>query len=99
MQASSIKSVTMTSKGQVTLSSKIRKKLGFLRGATFIEVLIGNCVLLVPEDRVLSGIMARAQEALKDAGVTAKELLAEVEKVKVERFTKKYPKLAKSKTK
>ena len=99
MQASSVKSVTMTSKGQVTLSSKIRKKLGFLKGATFIEVLIGNCVLLVPEDRVLSGIMARAQEALKDAGVTAKELMAEVEKVKAQRFAKEYPKLAKSKAK
>ncbi len=99
MQASSVKSVTMTSKGQVTLSSKIRKQLGFHKGATFIEVLIGNCVLLVPEDRVLSGIMDRAQEALKDAGVTARELLAEVNKVKAEGFAKKYPKLAKSKAK
>ncbi len=99
MQASSVKSVTMTSKGQVTLSSKIRKKLGFDKGATFIEVLIGNCVLLVPEDRVLSGIMARAQETLKDAGVSAKELLTEVEEVKTERFAKRYPKLAKSKVK
>jgi bifunctional DNA-binding transcriptional regulator/antitoxin component of YhaV-PrlF toxin-antitoxin module len=99
MQSSSVKSVTMTSKGQVTLSSKIRKKLGFHKGATFIEVLIGNCILLIPEDRILSDIMTRAQEAIKDAGVSAKELLAEVEKVKTERFAKKYPKLAKSKTK
>jgi hypothetical protein len=32
--------------------------------------------------------MTRAQEAIKDAGVSAKELLAEVEKVKTERFEK-----------
>ena len=97
MQASNIKSVTMTSKGQITLSSKIRKKLGFNKGATFIEVQIGNCVLLVPENRILSDIMAQAQKALKDAGVTPKELLEELETVKAERFAKDYPKLAKAK--
>jgi hypothetical protein len=43
--------------------------------------------------------MARAQEALRDAGVTAKELLSEVEKVKAQRFAKEYPKLGKSKAK
>ena len=59
MAISKIKSVTMTSNGQVTLSSKTRKKLGLEKGATFLEVLVGNCVLLVAEDRVLSDIMTR----------------------------------------
>jgi bifunctional DNA-binding transcriptional regulator/antitoxin component of YhaV-PrlF toxin-antitoxin module len=94
MSTSKVKSVTMTSKGQVTLSSKTRKKLGLEKGATFLEVLVGNCVLLVPEDKVLSDIMARAQEAIKDAGVTSDDLLQEVERLKAERFAKEYPDLA-----
>ena len=94
MSTSQVKSVTMTSKGQVTLSSKTRKKLGLEKGATFLEVLVGNCVLLVPEDKVLSDIMARAQEAIKDAGITADDLLQEGERVRVERFAKEYPDLA-----
>jgi bifunctional DNA-binding transcriptional regulator/antitoxin component of YhaV-PrlF toxin-antitoxin module len=94
MPTSKVKSVTMTSKGQVTLSSKTRKKLGLEKGATFLEVLVGNCVLLVPEDKVLSDIMARAQEAINDAGVTAGGLLEELERLKTERFAKEYPDLA-----
>lgn len=94
MPTSKVKSVTMTSKGQVTLSSKTRKKLGLEKGATFLEVLVGNCVLLVPEDKVLADIMARAHEALKDAGVTSDDLLQEVERLKAERFAKEYPDLA-----
>ena len=94
MAISKVKSVTMTSKGQVTLSSKTRKKLGLEKGTTFLEVLVGNCVLLVPEDKVLSDIMFRAQEAIKDAGITPEELLQEVERLKDERFAKEYPDLA-----
>jgi bifunctional DNA-binding transcriptional regulator/antitoxin component of YhaV-PrlF toxin-antitoxin module len=95
MPTSKVKSVTMTSKGQVTLSSKTRKTLGLEKGATFLEVLVGNCVLLVPEDKVLSDIMLRAQEAIKDAGITSDDLLQEVERAKAERFAKEYPDLAK----
>jgi len=94
MPTGKVKSVTMTSKGQVTLSSKTRKKLGLEKGATFLEVLVGNCVLLVPEDKVLADIMTRAQEAIKDAGVTSDDLLEEVERLKAERFAKEYPDLA-----
>jgi bifunctional DNA-binding transcriptional regulator/antitoxin component of YhaV-PrlF toxin-antitoxin module len=94
MPTGKVKSVTMTSKGQVTLSSKTRKKLGLEKGATFLEVLVGNCVLLVPEDKVLEDIMARAQEAIKDAGITSDDLLQEVERLKAERFAKEYPDLA-----
>jgi bifunctional DNA-binding transcriptional regulator/antitoxin component of YhaV-PrlF toxin-antitoxin module len=94
MPTGKVKSVTMTSKGQVTLSSNTRKKLGLEKGATFLEVLVGNCVLLVPEDKVLADIMTRAQEAIKDAGVTSDDLLAEVERLKAERFAKEYPDLA-----
>ena len=94
MPTGKVKSVTMTSKGQVTLSSKTRKKLGLEKGATFLEVLVGNCVLLVPEDKVLADIMSRAQEAIKDAGVTSDDLLQEVERLKAERFAKEYPDLA-----
>lgn len=93
MSLSKVKSVTMTSKGQVTLSSKTRKKLGLHKGATFLEVLVGNCVLLVPEDPVLSNILTRAQQALKDAGVTPEDLLGEVERQKEQRFAKDFPDL------
>jgi bifunctional DNA-binding transcriptional regulator/antitoxin component of YhaV-PrlF toxin-antitoxin module len=76
--AERVKTVTMTSKGQVTLSSAARKQLGVDKGATFMEVVVGNCVILMVQNEIAAEIRQRAQQALINAGTTVDELKDEI---------------------
>jgi bifunctional DNA-binding transcriptional regulator/antitoxin component of YhaV-PrlF toxin-antitoxin module len=89
-----VRSVTLSSKGQITLSSNARKQLGLEKGTTIMELVVGNCVILLPENRILSEAMKGAREALSRAGVTVEELQDEIERLKEERFTRDFPNLA-----
>ena len=91
---SRLRSVTLSSKGQITLSRNARKQLGVEKGATLMELVVGNCVIYLPEDRILSEAMKGAREALARAGVTVNELQDEIERLKEERFNKEFPDLA-----
>jgi bifunctional DNA-binding transcriptional regulator/antitoxin component of YhaV-PrlF toxin-antitoxin module len=94
MTAPKLRSVTLSSKGQITLSSKARQQLGLAPGATLMEIVVGNCVILMPENRLLSDAMRIAQQSLQESGVSIDELNLEIERLKAERFAKEYPDLA-----
>jgi bifunctional DNA-binding transcriptional regulator/antitoxin component of YhaV-PrlF toxin-antitoxin module len=94
MTAAKLRSVTLSSKGQVTLSSRARQQLGIAPGATLMEIVVGSCVILMPENRLLSDAMKLAQQSLHESGVSMDELNAEIERLKAERFAKEYPDLA-----
>lgn len=89
-----VKSVSVSSKGQITLSSHARKQLGLEKGSTLMEVVVGNCIILMPQNQVLEQVRRRAQEALKKSGVSIDEINAEVERLKAKRFAEQYPDLA-----
>ena len=84
-------SLTVTSKGQVTLSASSRRQLGIDKGDTLIEMLVGNCLVLLPENQVLSETMKKARAALKAAGVKPQELLDEVKQVRKSKLKERYP--------
>jgi bifunctional DNA-binding transcriptional regulator/antitoxin component of YhaV-PrlF toxin-antitoxin module len=88
-----VKSVSISSKGQITLSSHARKQLGLETGSTLMEVVVGNCIILMPQNQVLEQIRRRAQAALQKAGVAVDDINAEVERLKDERFAEQYPDL------
>jgi bifunctional DNA-binding transcriptional regulator/antitoxin component of YhaV-PrlF toxin-antitoxin module len=90
-----VKSVSVSSKGQITLSSHARKQLGLEQGSTLMEVVVGNCVILMPQNQVLDQIRYRAQQALLQAGVSVSDINAEVEQLKEQRLNEKYPDLRK----
>jgi bifunctional DNA-binding transcriptional regulator/antitoxin component of YhaV-PrlF toxin-antitoxin module len=94
MTSAKLRSVTLSSKGQVTLSSKARQQLGIAPGSTLMEIVVGSCVILMPENRLLSDAMKLAQQSLHESGVSMDELNAEIERLKAERFAKEYPDLA-----
>ncbi|MDR3613144.1 MAG: AbrB/MazE/SpoVT family DNA-binding domain-containing protein [Candidatus Obscuribacterales bacterium] len=81
----------MTSKGQVTISAKARKTLGLDQGDTLIEMVVGNCIVLLPQNQILADTARKAQEAIKLAGVSAEEIIAEAEKLKAEKLSQRYP--------
>jgi bifunctional DNA-binding transcriptional regulator/antitoxin component of YhaV-PrlF toxin-antitoxin module len=89
-----VKTVSVSSKGQITLSSHARKQLGLEKGSTLMEVVVGNCVILMPQNQVLDQVRKSAQAALQRSGVTVDEIKAEVERLKEERFAEQYPDLA-----
>ena len=93
MSKAKMRSLTITSKGQVTISARARKLLGLDKGDHLIELVIGNCVILMPENRVLNEATRQAHKALNSAGVTVEELLKEAEQLKEDNFIEKYPKL------
>lgn len=93
MSDAKVRTITVSSKGQVTLSSSARKQLGIEQGTSLIEVVVGSCLVLLPENRISEQLREEAQAALAGAGVTVDELKEETEKVKKERLSKRYPRL------
>ena len=86
-----VKSITVTSKGQVTLSSTARKQLGIEKGTTLIEVIVGNCLVLLPENRITMQLRHEAAAALKQAGVSVDDLKNEADRIAQERLAERYP--------
>lgn len=91
MTETKLRSLTMTSKGQVTISSRARKTLGLDKGDTLIEMVVGNCIVLLPENQILAETARKAQEAIKLAGVTAEEIIQEADRLREARLTERYP--------
>ncbi len=81
MVQSNIRSLTVTSKGQVTLSSAARKQLGIDQGTTLIEVVVGNCLVLLPQNSIMHQLRTEAAAALARAGVTPQEITAEADRL------------------
>lgn len=88
-----MRTLTMTSKGQVTISAGARKTLGLDQGDTLIEMVVGNCIVLLPQNQILAETARKAQEAIKKAGVTAEEIIHEAERLRVARTAERYPDL------
>ena len=93
MAETKLRSLTMTSKGQVTISAKARKELGLDQGDTLIEMVVGNCIVLLPQNQILAETARKAQEAIKHAGVTAEEIIQEANKLRKARSAERYPDL------
>ena len=91
MAEANIRSLTVTSKGQVTLSASARKLLGIEQGTSLIEVVIGNCVVLLPQNSIMHQLRTEAAAALARAGITPQEIIAEAERLREERFSERYP--------
>ncbi len=93
MPESTVRRITVTSKGQVTLSASTRKQLGIEQGTTLIEVVVGNCLVLLPENKTRLQSSHEAQAAFERAGVTVEDLKEEVERIRHERLSERYPEL------
>lgn len=91
MPESNIRSITVTSKGQVTLSASARKHLGIEQGTTLIEVVVGNCLVLLPQNTIMHQLRTEAAAAIQRAGVSAPEIIAEADRLREERFSERYP--------
>ncbi len=64
MAETKLRSLTMTSEGQVTRSAKARKELGLDQGDTLIEMVVGNCIVLCPKTRSLPRLRGKLRKQL-----------------------------------
>jgi AbrB family looped-hinge helix DNA binding protein len=60
MSESNIRRLTVTGKGQITLSAAARKRLGIEQGTTLIEVVVGNCLVLLPQNTIMHQLRTEA---------------------------------------
>jgi AbrB family looped-hinge helix DNA binding protein len=63
-------------KGRVALPKPVRSALGIEAGSSVAWIAVGRTVLLVPQNRHLAELSARARAALAAAGLSAQDLLA-----------------------
>jgi len=89
----SARSSTLTSKGQITISAKARKQLHLDQGSTLIEVVVGNCIVLMPENQILAETVRKAQDALAKAFVSVDEIQTEAVNLREKHVDELYPDL------
>lgn len=74
-------------------TAEARKELGLDQGDTLIEMVVGNCIVLLPQNQILAETARKAQEAIKHAGVTAEEIIHEANRLREARSAERYPDL------
>ncbi|HEY9869251.1 MAG TPA: AbrB/MazE/SpoVT family DNA-binding domain-containing protein [Candidatus Obscuribacterales bacterium] len=89
-----LNTVKMSSKGQITISSSARKQLGLGPESQLVEVVINNCLLLIPQNQALADIAKKAKDGLLKLGLTPEELRAGVEERQRELIKERYPGLS-----
>ncbi|TAK36196.1 MAG: hypothetical protein EPO21_03425 [Chloroflexota bacterium] len=85
--------LTVSSKGQITISAAARHKLDIGKGTHLLEIVLGDCLLYIPEHEVVSQLMTQLQNRLRRADLTIDDILADIEAHKAETFRSLYPEL------
>ncbi|MBI3979028.1 MAG: AbrB/MazE/SpoVT family DNA-binding domain-containing protein [Chloroflexi bacterium] len=73
-----LQTLTVRSKGQITISADARRKLGIDRGAHLLEIVVGDCLLYVPEHAAISQVLDSIRERFGRRDLTVEQLLADL---------------------
>ena len=86
---SKVATTKMSSSGQVVIPEEVRKRLGLTKGAQFVLLGDGDVVILkvirTPSMEDFDGVVSRAEEAARRAGMTPDDLEGGVREVCVGR--------------
>lgn len=77
-------------KGRISLSRGVRSALGIKPGSSLAYVVLDGMLLLVPQDEHLAMLMEDANQALSNAGLTARDLLDELPAAQTEVVSETY---------
>jgi AbrB family looped-hinge helix DNA binding protein len=72
----------MREKGQITIPVDIRESLHLSRDSVLSVTRIGNGILLTPKPSVFEEVSKKYQKAAKEKGITLRDLLQELKKVR-----------------
>lgn len=88
--ASERKLVRVQEKGQVTLPSEVRERLGLKKGDLVAVLETEEGVLISPQEIVATKALDRIGEALKEKGISLEELIESGREERVNIISKKY---------
>jgi bifunctional DNA-binding transcriptional regulator/antitoxin component of YhaV-PrlF toxin-antitoxin module len=88
-----LNSLKLSSKGQVTISANARRQLRLKPETNLLEVVVNNCLILIPQNEVLSDILLKAKESIKRIGLNSNQFKKAVAKRQSRNLAKRYPKL------
>jgi len=91
---SNVQSRTVSSKGQLTISSEARRKLSIDEGDRLLELVVGGFLMYVPEQVYLTRLFDAFQDSLRRTDLTTEDLLNDMEAHREETFQELYPNLA-----
>ena len=72
----------MREKGQITIPSDIRESLHWEKDSILSVVKLGNGILLVPKPSIFESVSAKFSKAAKEKGITLRELLKDLRKIR-----------------
>ena len=83
---SRVATTRMSSKGQVVIPEAIRRRLGLEPGVEFVVIGEGDTIVLkpisVPSMREFDGVMKRARQAARRAGMKRSDIASAIEAVR-----------------
>ena len=83
--------LTVSSKGQITISADARRKLSIDKGTHLLEIVAGECLVYVPEHVYVNQLLANIRESLRRSNVTVEQLIADLEAHREEVLREFYP--------
>ncbi len=89
-----LQTLTVSSKGQITISADARRRLSIDKGTHLLEIVVGDCLLYVPEHIYLNRIIDNLQASLQRVDLTTEDIVADIEVHKDDTFRSLYPELA-----
>ncbi len=93
MTESNQRELIVASNGQLSISSEALKALKLHKGDCLVEIVVGNCIVLLPRTQILRATVEHAQEAIRRAGIDASEIIYEADKASELRVSEQYPEL------
>lgn len=78
--------------GEITVPASYRKKLRLTKGSEIVLVQLGDALMLVPVDVALNQLCQRIQDILTGQGISTKQALKNLEKVRRQQFQELYGK-------
>lgn len=82
--------VRVGEKGEITVPAAYRKKHKLSKGSEVLLLQLGATLMLVPVDPTLDRLCQRIQDILAGQGISTKQALKNLEKVRQRRFQRLY---------
>jgi AbrB family looped-hinge helix DNA binding protein len=87
-----IGAIRIEEKGQITVPAEYRKLHKLSKGSEVLLIQLGEALMVVPSDLTLNHLCQRIQEALAGRGVSVRQALRNLERVRRRRFQSLYGK-------
>jgi bifunctional DNA-binding transcriptional regulator/antitoxin component of YhaV-PrlF toxin-antitoxin module len=90
LMARPLGTIRVGEKGEITVPAAYRKKHKLSKGSEIVLVQIGDALMMVPTDVALSKLSRRLQEILAGEGISTKQALKNLEKIRERHFQELY---------